>query len=70
MQRLLAAATPTLREIAQMVGLSYASLRAYSRGSRAPTPQTARKLAKALRARAAKVVKLADELDALADRDT
>jgi len=61
-------AIPTLRDLAREVGVSYASMRAYVRGSRIPGPEVMRRLVKALRGRGAELAKLADELERAAER--
>ena len=66
----LEAVTPTLRDVAQWIGQSYSSARAYRQGDRTPPPKVIRKLARALRIHAAKLVQLAERLDAEAERDT
>lgn len=50
--------------IADDAGLSYASIRSWLIGRRSPEPESLRKLAEGLRARAAKLEELADELEA------
>ena len=61
-------ATPSLRQIARRAGLSYSAVRMYVRGHRTPAPTIVRRIAKVLRARAAKVAKLAEELEAASKR--
>ncbi len=56
----LAAATPTLRDVAARVGVSYASARAWRTGARIPKPKGHRKLAAVLRKQADQLHKLAD----------
>jgi transcriptional regulator with XRE-family HTH domain len=60
----LAAATPTLREVAARVGVSYASVRAWRTGTRMPTAKGCRRLAAALRKQADKLHKMADHVEA------
>ncbi len=61
-------AIPTLRDLAHEVGVSYASMRAYVRSARMPTPDVMRRLVKALRGRGAQLAKLADQLEHMAER--
>lgn len=64
----LAAATPTLREVAARVGISYASVRAWRTGTRMPTAKGCRRLAAALRKQADKLHKMAEQVEVNADR--
>ena len=59
----LAAATPTLRQIAARVGVSYASTRAWRTGARIPRPRGRRRLAVVLRKQADKLNKMADRVE-------
>ncbi len=59
----LATATPTLRDVATWVGTSYALMRAWRLGTRTPTPDRQRKLARALRKHARRLDRLADRLE-------
>ncbi len=59
----LAAATPTLRQIAARVGVSYASARAWRTGARIPRPKGGRRLAAVLRQQADKLNKMADRVE-------
>ena len=59
----LAAATPTLRQIAARVGVSYASARAWRTGVRIPRPRGRRGLAAVLRRQADKLNKMADKVE-------
>ncbi len=59
----LAAATPTLRDVAARVGVSYASARAWRTGARIPRPKGGRRLAAALRKQADKLNKMADRVE-------
>ncbi len=59
----LAAATPTLRQIAARVGVSYASTRAWRTGARIPRPRGRRRLATVLRKQADKLNKMADRVE-------
>jgi transcriptional regulator with XRE-family HTH domain len=61
-------AIPTLRDLAHEVGVSYASMRAYVRGSRIPSDDVMPRLVKALRARGVRIAKLADELERAANQ--
>ena len=60
----LVAATPTLRDVAARVGVSYASARAWRTGTRMPTAKGCRRLAAALRKQADKLTKMADRIEA------
>jgi transcriptional regulator with XRE-family HTH domain len=59
----LARATPTLRDVAARVGVSYATARAWRTGSRIPTLKGRRRLAAALRKQADKLNKMADRIE-------
>ncbi len=59
----LAAATPTLRDVAARVGVSYASARAWRTGARIPRPKGHRRLAAVLRKQADKLNKMADRVE-------
>ncbi|MFB3111131.1 MAG: hypothetical protein ACE10G_03775 [Gemmatimonadales bacterium] len=59
----LAAATPTLRQIAARVGVSYASTRAWRIGARIPRPRGRRRLVVVLRKQADKLNKMADRVE-------
>ncbi len=59
----LAAATPTLRDVAARVGVSYASARAWRTGARMPMPKGGRRLAAVLRKQAEKLNKMADRVE-------
>ncbi len=59
----LAAATPTLRDVAARVGVSYASARAWRTGARTPRAKGGRRLAAALRKQADKLNKMADRVE-------
>lgn len=59
----LAAATPTLRDVAARVGVSYASARAWRTGARIPRPRGRRRLAAVLRRQADKLNKMADRVE-------
>lgn len=59
----LAAATPTLRDVAARVGVSYASARAWRTGARIPRAKGHRRLAAVLRKQADKLNKMADKVE-------
>ncbi len=59
----LAEATPTLRDVAARVGVSYASARAWRTGARIPRPKGHRRLAAVLRRQADKLNKMADKVE-------
>ncbi len=59
----LAIATPTLRDMAARVGVSYASARAWRTGARIPRPKGHRRLAAVLRKQADKLNKMADKVE-------
>ncbi len=59
----LARATPTLRDVAARVGVSYATARAWRTGARIPTLKGRRRLAAALRKQADKLNKMADRVE-------
>ncbi len=59
----LAAATPTLRDVAARVGVSYASARAWRTGARIPKSKGHRRLAAVLRKQADKLNKMADKVE-------
>ena len=56
-------ATPTLRDLARQVGVSYGALRAYRLGTRTPSPRVLRKLIGALRGQAGRLTKVAKALE-------
>ncbi len=56
-------ATPTLRDIAKWAGTSYALMRAWRLGTRTPSPDLQRKLARAFRKHAMRLEKFADRLE-------
>lgn len=62
-QNALKVATPSMRELAEEVGITYSTLRAWSAGNRMPSEDGAAALAKALRRRAKKLTKLAQQLE-------
>ncbi len=59
----LVAATPTLRDVAARVGVSYASARAWRTGARIPRPKGHRRLAAVLRRQAEKLNNMADRVE-------
>jgi transcriptional regulator with XRE-family HTH domain len=63
-------AIPTLRDLAHEVGVSYASMRAYVRGARVPSPKVMRRLVAALRKRGRSLETLADTLEQLTKGQT
>ena len=56
-------ATPSLRDIAKWAGTSYALMRAWRLGTRTPSPDLQRKLARAFRKHAMRLEKFADRLE-------
>jgi transcriptional regulator with XRE-family HTH domain len=62
MQRALKLATPSLRQLAEETGITYASLKAWSAGHRTPNAENANIVADALKARAAALAELAERL--------
>ena len=63
MAKALAAVTPTLREVAGWLRVSYGTVRAYRTGARKPTPETVTRFAAALRRHAGRLQTLADRLE-------
>jgi len=61
-------ATPTLRDWAARIGVSYGTVRAYRLGSRGAPSPTLRKLAAAFRRQARELEGYADRLEAAAGR--
>lgn len=59
----LAAVTPTLRDVAEWCGASYAAVRAYRLGDRRPPPEVVARLTAELRRHAARLLQFADRLD-------
>ena len=59
----LAGATPTLRDVAARVGVSYVTARAWRTGARIPTPKGRRRLAATLRKQADKLNRMADHVE-------
>lgn len=57
------AATPTLRELARDIGVSYHAIRLYRRGLRTPSPETRQALVTALRKRSAQLAAFADAIE-------
>ncbi len=66
--KVLQAATPNLRDLADWAGVSYETARSWRIGRRSPSPDAARKLAKGLRAHARQLNRLADQLERHAAR--
>lgn len=52
-----------MKDLATEAGISYDALYSWAKGRRNPTPESIAQLAAGLRARAAKLVKLAEELE-------
>ncbi len=69
MRQVLDAATVNLRQLAKWAGVSYETARSWRLGRRAPNPRPKRKLARALRAHAARLQRLAVRLERSAGRD-
>ena len=65
----LEAVTPTLRDVAGWCAVNYGTLRSYKAGERTAPPDVVRRLVVALRQQAATLEKLADRLEAQAERD-
>ena len=55
-------------ELAKAAGVSYSALRAYRAGKRIPSPEVARRIAKALRDQGGKLRKLAADIERLAGK--
>lgn len=66
--KLLAAVSPSLREIAREVGISYGAVRQYRLGQRTPSPKVLRRLVAVVRARSEKLAELAAELERAAEK--
>ncbi len=66
--KVLDAVSPSLREIAAEVGVSYRAIRAYRLGLRTPNRRVFRSMVAVLRKQSAKIAKLADELEAASKR--
>jgi len=62
-------ATPTLRDVARWCGVSYHAVRMYRARERGMPPEVRRRLAKALRAHARRLVAMASRLEASAERN-
>lgn len=67
--RTLAALTPSVRELAREVHVTYASLYAWAAGRRTPTSLNLKRLAEAAERRARMLMSLAAELRQVADSD-
>jgi len=63
MQQVLKEATPSLRELADETGLVYATMKAWSAGHRTPSAESAEIVAGAVRARALRLLELAERLE-------
>ncbi len=55
--------TPTLRDVAGWLNVSYATIRSYKADTRTPSPGTVRRFAKALRRHARHLDRMADRLE-------
>jgi transcriptional regulator with XRE-family HTH domain len=64
----LRAATPTLREIAERLGVSYGTIRGYATGARQPSPAGLQRLARVFRMHARRLETWAAKLDDAAER--
>ena len=65
----LVAATPTLRDIAERVGVSYHAVRSWRLKNRTPPARLRRHLAESLRQQAADLEKLAEQLEQSAEQE-
>ena len=63
------AATPTMRDMAEWLDVSYHTLRSWRLGVRTAPPEARRKLAVALRQQARRLLALAERLDRSAERE-
>lgn len=63
LRRALQLVTPSLRDIAREIGMSYGAVRQYRLGERTPAPAVLHRLAQALRRRAAQLAALAENLE-------
>ena len=61
--KVLAAARPSLEDLARDVGVSYRAMQSYAKGKRAAPPAVLKRLAVVLRARGGKLKALAAELE-------
>lgn len=68
--RTLAALTPSVRELAREVHVTYASLYAWAAGRRTPTAANLKRLAEAAERRARMLTSLAAELRQVADSES
>jgi transcriptional regulator with XRE-family HTH domain len=66
--KILDTVTPSLRDLAHKVGVSYGAMRQYRLGTRTPSPKVLRALIAALRKHSGQVARLADELEAASKR--
>ena len=55
--------TPSLRDIAREIGMSYHAVRQYRLGERTPAPAVLHRLAQVLRRRAADLVAVAEHME-------
>ena len=68
LKQALETAIPTQPELAKAAGISYHALRQYRKGERTPSPAIIRRIAQALRSHGARLTRVADELEAAAER--
>ena len=66
----LRAMTPTLREVAGRIGVSYGSIRGYATKARHPGPTVLHRLVSALRKQSRQLTRLADQLEREGERRT
>jgi transcriptional regulator with XRE-family HTH domain len=59
----LAAARPSLQDLAREVGVSYRAMQSYAKGKRAAPPAVLKRLVAALRARGGRLQRFADQLE-------
>lgn len=67
--KLLGVVTVTLKDVAEWLGVSHHTVRAWRLGNRTPDPATHRRLAVALRKHARQLQRFADRLERHAERD-
>ena len=63
-------ATPTLRDVAEWLDVSYHTIRSWRLEARTAPPEARRRLARALRKRATRLEELADRLERSAESDS
>jgi transcriptional regulator with XRE-family HTH domain len=61
--KVLAAARPSLEELAREVGVSLRAMQSYAKGKRAAPPAVVRRLVTVLRSRGGRLQQLADQLE-------